>query len=455
MKKALFIFRRDLRLHDNTGLIYALKNYDQVIPCFIFTPEQIKKNPYLSKRCLQFMLESLKDLNDQLQTKNGKLYLFWGSFDTIVQKCIKDLNLDAVVVNKDYTPFSQKRDQKIAQVCQNLDVSFHSFEDVLLHPIDMTLKKNHEPYTIFTPYYRHASLISVEKCQSNHHTNYYSKKISFEQSFSIFKKILPVRVLQQKGGRKEGLKILKNISRFSQYKKLRDFPIKDATTHLSPHMKFTTLSPREVYFALAKEFSKKSDLVRSLYWRDFFTMIVYYFPQVFKGAFKQKFNNISWKNNRAFFQKWCLGKTGCPIVDAGMREMNETGYMHNRVRMIAASYLVKDLHIDWRMGEKYFAQKLIDYDPAVNNGNWQWVASTGADSQPYFRIFNPFTQAQKFDPECLYIKKWIQELKDFSCREIHAWDQKKTSDKKNRYPSPIVEHVLEARKAYEIYKKAL
>jgi len=208
-----------------------------------------------------------------------------------------------------------------------------------------------------------------------------------------------------------------------------------------------------VYWAISRQLGASSALIRSLYWRDFFTSIGFYFPRVFSGAFHAKFDRLQWSHNEEIFRKWCEGKTGFPIVDAGMREMNQTGFMHNRMRMIAASFLVKDLHIDWRWGERYFAQTLIDYDPAVNNGNWQWAASTGCDAQPYFRIFNPWTQAVKFDPNCLYIKKWIPDLVSLPPEIIHKWHQEKLHSQCLSYPIPIVDHAKESKTALSLYRE--
>jgi deoxyribodipyrimidine photo-lyase len=452
MNLTLFLFRRDLRLEDNTALLFALKNSKKVIAAFIFTPEQVENNPYKSSRSLQFMIESLEDLTKEIESKGGKLYLFFGKPEEVVSQCIQDLNVNSIMVNCDYTPYSIQRDQKIASLCKKRNISFHSFHDALLHPPEETVKSDGTPYTVFTPFYRNAVRIKIALPLKNPHTNYYSEPISFSIDHSFYKKILPQRFNQQKGGRTEGLKILKNLSAFSNYEHFRDFPAEDKTTHFSPHLKFTTCSPREIYYSMQKELGADCALIRSLYWRDFFSSISFYFPNVFKGAFKSQFNNINWSRDTKQFLLWCEGKTGFPIVDAGMRELNQTGFMHNRVRMIAASFLVKDLHIDWRWGEKYFAQTLIDYDPAINNGNWQWVASTGCDAQPYFRIFNPWNQQMKFDPDCLYIKHWVPELASISPKTIHSWHLQKDPCLFS-YPSPIVDHAKESKICLEEYKK--
>lgn len=452
--KTLFIFRRDFRLEDNTGLLYALEHSKTVIPCFIFTPEQIKKNPYLGNHSLQFMIESLEDLEHELKKKGGKLYLFFGKPHEIVNRCIKELEIASVVANRDYTPYSQKRDKEIAQVCKKQEIPFTLCDDALLHPPEDTVKSDGKPYTIFTPFFRNASRIKIQSPRQNRFTNYFHGPIKFSESSVLYKKILPKRFssLPLKGGRKEGLKILKQIQRYPKYAHERDLPALNATTHLSPYLKFTVLSPREIYAAISKKLGKHHALIRSLYWRDFFSSIVFFFPYVFKGPFHKKFRKLQWSYDKKKFKKWCDGKTGFPIVDAGMRELNATGFMHNRVRMIAASFLIKDLHIDWRWGEKYFAEMLSDYDPAVNNGNWQWCASTGCDAQPYFRIFNPWNQQLKFDPDCVYIKKWVPELASLSPKEIHQWYKEQYHEQYKQYPPPMADHDKQAKIALNSYR---
>lgn len=448
-ERALFIFRRDLRLHDNTGLIYALEHAKEVVCAFIFTPKQITDNPYRSDFCLQFMLESLEDLEREIEKRNGRLLYFFDEPEKAVLRCIKELHVDVVVVNKDYTPYSASRDNKIETTCHTASVCFKSFDDLLLYSPEQLLKGNGAPYTVFTPFYMNAREIPVVLPQSNPHRNYAHIHLKRHEIVSPFKNILPKRHVAQPGGRREALKLLSQLSHFTNYDIDRDYPYRDATTHLSPHLKFTTVSAREVYANIKETLGAYSPLIRSLYWRDFFTSICYHFPHVMRGAFKQKYDALEWDHNKSSFKKWCEGMTGFPIVDAGMRELNHTGYMHNRVRMIVASFLVKDLHIHWQWGEKYFASHLIDYDPAVNNGNWQWAASTGCDAQPYFRIFNPWLQQAKFDPACEYIKKWIPELISEDPKAIHTWYKQTTP---THYPLPFVDHSTEAKRALAQYK---
>ena len=451
---SLFLFRRDLRLEDNTGLIFALKHSEIVIPAFIFTPEQIERNPFKCDHCLKFMIESLKDLKKQLKQKKSDLFLFRGKPEGVVKQCILKLSIEAVIVNRDYTPYSRMRDKKLEKVCKAHRVAFYSFDDALLHPPEETLKQDGKPYTIFTPYFRNASKLCVLPPVRNRQSNYFRGSIAFAQEQSILSKILPNQKMQNRllGGRAQCLKILKNLKAFSKYGYHRNFPAENYSTHLSPYLKFTVCSPREVFAAINHHLSRDHELIRALYWRDFFTSIAFFFPHVFKSAFHSKFNQLKWSYDKKAFLRWCAGHTGFPIVDAGMREMNETGFMHNRVRMIVSSFLVKDLKMDWRWGEKYFAQTLIDYDPAVNNGNWQWAASTGCDAQPYFRIFNPWTQQKKFDPEGAYIKKWVPELRKLSPETIHKWHDKKHTGHPS-YPAPMVDHEKAAKNALRSYKK--
>jgi deoxyribodipyrimidine photo-lyase len=255
------------------------------------------------------------------------------------------------------------------------------------------------------------------------------------------------------GGAHNGQKILHRLKKCKDYLKERDIPALEATTNLSAYLKFGCVSPREAADAIKSHLGPHHPLIRQLYWRDFFYHIVAHNPSVFGHAYHKKYDHLWWSKSKADFGKWCEGKTGFPIVDAGMRQLNETGYMHNRVRMIVASFLTKDLHINWQWGEKYFAQQLVDYDPALNNGNWQWSASTGADAQPYFRIFNPWTQQKKFDPHCDYIKKWVPELAKVEPKIIHSWF-KETSPVIKGYPRPMVDHEEERKIALKAYKAA-
>ncbi len=448
---SLFIFRRDLRCADNTGLIAAARNSTKIIPCFIFDPRQVgKENKYRSDNAVQFMIESLNELVQELKDHDGKLYFFYGKAHEVVENICKMGLIDAIFFNQDYTPFSKQRDDAIVKVAARYDVSCMIFDDLLLHLPTDVLKKNGEPYSVFTPFYKNAQKLMVNEAHQFRYNNFYTQKID-----GSYHNIPPQVTWQENknihvhGGRSVAQKILRSLKKFSNYQSTHDFP-EHATSNLSAHNKFGTLSIREVYHAIGKTLGYEHPLIRQLYWRDFFSIIAFYFPRVFGHAYHEKYDRIAWSTNKKKFEQWCQGLTGFPMVDAGMRQLNETGFMHNRVRMIVASFLVKDLHISWLWGERYFAQKLVDYDPAVNNGNWQWAASTGTDAQPYFRIFNPWQQQIKFDPMAKYIKKWIPELVNLTPKQIHQLDRKPQNVD---YPRPIIDHQIERSIALESYKK--
>ncbi|MFA6263356.1 MAG: deoxyribodipyrimidine photo-lyase [Candidatus Babeliales bacterium] len=455
-QRALFIFRRDLRLDDNTGLIAALKKSEVVIPCFIFDPLQISQcNRFRSLSAVQFMVESLRDLDLKLKRRGGRLYMFYGPPDTVVRKLLNRYHIDLVCMNRDYTPYSCERDQRILDVCASRGVACESYDDVLLHAPGSIVKNDQTPYTIFTPFFKRAVRAKIRRPESVPSSKFFSQTM-IGNSPLFMDTVMPSynKNIFVHGGRGHARTIFKHFEKFMHYAVEHDFPALEKTTGLSAHLKFGTCSVREVYYAMVQKLGSSHPLVRQLYWRDFFTQIAFHFPQVFGAPFYKKYETLSWQNNKKKFAAWCDGKTGFPIVDAGMRQLNATGFMHNRVRMIVASFLVKDLHIDWRWGERYFATKLVDYDPAVNNGNWQWAASTGCDAQPYFRIFNPWLQQKKFDRDCVYIQRWVRELRSLSPRMIHALF-KHPKDAPVGYPAPIVDHDFEVRVAKASYAKAI
>lgn len=428
--KSVFIFRRDLRLHDNTALNIALRESEEVLLCFIFDPRQ-KNHDYFSSPGFQFLCESLKDLSQDCIKNNAKLYLFQGLPEEILENIKEKYSFDAVYVNADYTPFSKQRDSTIANWCTQNNITFKQFDDALLQP--HILKSDGSPYTVFTPYFRTASQVPVKIPE----TLEKGKFITYSLTTVEIPKYETLPEIYVRGGRKNALAIISAISRLKDYESTRDTPSL-STSGLSAHNKFGTVSIREVHYAMRKELGPFHPLLRQLYWRDFFYSIAINFSNVFGHAFQESFESVEWDYDEKKFTAWCEGRTGFPIVDAGMRQLNTTGYMHNRLRMIVASFLTKDLHIDWRWGEKYFAQKLVDYDPCVNNGSWQWAASTGCDAQPYFRIFNPWLQQKKFDPDCEYIKKWVPELRDISVADIHD-----VFGERGIYPKPMVDHSTE------------
>ena len=450
--RSLFIFRKDLRINDNTGLIQALTLSEQVISIFIFDPRQIgPKNNYASSNALQFMIESLNDLEKQIKHKKGSLYFFYGIAEKIVKKIISQEDIDAVFINKDYTPFSIQRDNAIKKICSDNDTIYHAYADTLLNDPDDIATKKGTPYAIFTPFFKQCRSIKVKSPKKNLFKNYFTGKIKGVDHTAITK------IMKSKnnhlwinGGTQEAKKIIKKIKNLKNYKKTRDYP-HFITSNLSAHNKFGTVSIKEVYHAIIHSLGTSSPLITQLYWRDFFYHVAYHAPFVFGKAYHKKYNALKWRTHKKIFEHWCNGTTGFPIIDAGMRQLNTTGYMHNRVRMLVASFLTKDLHISWLWGEKYFAQKLIDYDPCVNNGNWQWAASTGCDSQPYFRIFNPWIQQKKFDPDALYIKQWVPELNHLPSHTIHQWYAPKNASIETYY-RPIVDHSVESKITKQLFK---
>jgi len=449
--KSLFIFRRDLRLQDNTGLNEALRLSKQVLPCFIFDPRQIDAHSYQSQPGLHFMLQSIADLDQQLQDVGGKLTLYRGLPDQVIASILEQQSIQAVFINRDYTPFSRRRDIALAETCQRLGLPLYILADALITEPEQAVKADQTPYKVFTAFYNNARQFPVLLPQALSSQSFTSvaSEVSLEQVALSFTKNTLVAI---NGGRSQAFLILDQLVDQSDYFNTRDFPVLDATSKLSAHLKFGTCSVREVYYAITETLGSEHPLLRQLYWRDFFTHIAYHFPQVFGKAFLEKFANVHWDNNLEYFQAWAEGRTGFPIVDAGMRELNATGFMHNRVRMIVASFLVKDLHVSWRWGERYFAQHLVDYDPCVNNGNWQWAASTGCDAQPYFRIFNPWLQQQKFDADCQYIYRWIPELKAYTPKVLHEWHKQ---HKPGLYPAPIIDHSQETQITKARYKEAI
>ena len=443
-EKSIFLFHRDLRIEDNIGLIDALNNSKEVIPCFIYDSNLIKKLKEAKFRW-NFLNESLLDLDENFKKKGIRLQIVEGITEKSLEKIVKKHKIESIFSNTDFSNYSQKRDEKIYQMCKKNKITFHSSLDFLLHnPHDIKTNED-SPYTIYSFFYKKAKIFPTRNVTKNTKKNYSNEIIS---NSSIIKP--EITDLEIKGGRKEALKILKNLESFTDYDKVRDFPGLNQTTLLSAHNKFGTISIRETYAQIKEVLGINHTIMGEIYWREFFNYILFHFPYVEKKSFKQKFQDIPWKNSEESLKKWKEGQTGFPIVDAGMRQLNLTGFMHNRVRMIVASFLTKDLHIDWRLGERYFAEKLIDYDTAVNSGNWQWAASTGCDAVPYFRIFNPWRQQERFDLNCNYIKKWIPELEKMEPKDIHnLW---KNFPLNLKYPKPMVVHKNEAEITKEIFK---
>jgi len=431
----IYIFRRDLRITDNTTL-NKLNNKINLLPIFIFNKYQIDKkyNKYYSENAVQFMFECFNDL---------PFLNFYNSDNDI--NVLEDLNkrfkIDTIAFNKDYTPFARKRDEEIFKWCKKNNIKVLSNEDYTLHTIGSICKDDKKPYLKFTPFYKKGLLIKPNAISSKSFKFIKDKNALKDNSFLKPKENKNINV---RGGRNNALTILKKVKNnyFKDYDNERDYPYLDKTTKLSAYIKFGCISIREVYYCLPLQHS----IIRELFWHDFYANITFYFNL---ELFNKKYKNIKWDNNKILFEKWKTGNTGFPLVDAAMRQLNKIGWMHNRCRMVVASFLVKNLFIDWRLGEEYFASMLVDYDPSSNNGGWQWCASTGTDSQPYFRIFSPTSQLKTFDKDCLYVKKWVEELKDVDNKVIINWENKQK--KEIKYPKPIIDYKITSKRFIDVF----
>ena len=453
-KNGLFIFRRDFRIIDNKGLNLLNAHCHNIFTIFIFTPEQVtNKNKFKSENAIQFMIESLMDLASTINKKGGKLFTFYGENDMIITECIKAFHIDIIGFNQDYSPYAVKRDDDIKHVCKTLNIPVILEHDYYLHQPGTILNGAGTSYQKFTPYYHSAMKKHIEQPASAIKIKFIKKTINIANSLTLSDAINkfitePNPNILIHGGRKLAIKMLNNS--IKNYASTHN-DLWKPTSQLSAYIKFGCISIREVY----KAYKHLPTFIRQLIWRDFYANILYSFPHVLGHAMKPKYEDIKWDKNSTWFKKWCIGQTGFPVIDAGMRQLNTTGYMHNRARLIVASFLVKTLLISWEKGEKYFAQHLTDYDPASNNGNWQWIASTGADSQPYFRIFNPTEQSKKFDPDCEYIKKWVPELESLPSKVIHNWPAvwQDIMYKDINYPEPICDYKKQKVLALKMYSK--
>jgi deoxyribodipyrimidine photo-lyase len=441
-RTGLYIFHKALRLTDNLGLIEALKTMHKVIPVFIFTPEQLtNKNKFKSVPSIRFMLNALKDLDQCLKKHKSKLHMFYGEPSKVLLDLLTN-DITDVFINMDFTPYAKNREESMRKVCEKRGVTLHSIDDYLMLPINSVTTGSGSYYKVYTPYYRKALKVSVQKPKRNSYKNYAKKAYKNQVTINKIAKQLDVSLMDVPNfiaSRKEGKKRVNAIKNMGTYNDDRD-KLTFTTTRLSPYIKFGIVSAREVYHKIVKEFNKNHSLVAQLIWRDFYYNVVHNAPRVLKGkSFREKYDKIKWKTDTKLLNKWKKGMTGYPLVDAGMRQLNSEYYMHNRARLVTSSFLVKFLLIDWREGEKYFATQLVDYDPAVNNGNWQFISGTGSSVQQYTRFMNPSTQSAKFDPDCEYIKKWIPELKDVPNKDIHEWHIKHT-EHKTKYPSPCIKY---------------
>jgi deoxyribodipyrimidine photo-lyase len=458
IENGLFIFRRDLRIIDNKGLLEASSKCSRLFTIFIFTPEQVTgANKFKSDNAVQFMIESLQDLSTAISKKGGHLYTFYGKNDAIVKQLILALDIDAVFFNKDYSPYAIERDKSIGKVAEKMDIQVITSQDYYLLEPGTVLNGSKKMYQKFTPFYNSASTAyakHVDPPSGKQVTNFakttktLANGLSLATALTRFTTVNPKSDRLVDGGRQEAIISLKTaVKSQSHYSKTHNDLFK-ATTQLSAYIKFGCLSIREVY----KVFRNNTDLIRQLWWRDFYANILFAYPHVLGSAMKPNYNRVRWHHNANWFKCWTKGETGYPIVDAGMRQLNATGYMHNRARLITASFLVKTLLISWEHGEQYFAKMLTDYDPASNNGNWQWIAGSGADSQPYFRIFSPKEQNKNFDPDCEYIKTWIPELKDVPVKDIINWDTEHVKHKDVSYAKPICEFAKQKELALKMYE---
>lgn len=425
-KTAIFWFRRDLRLEDNKGLFEALSNNEAVLPIFIFDDNILNELPNNDPR-VNFIYDSLKIINNELVQFGSGVKIYKGTPSKIWEEITNSYYIAKVYTNKDYEPYAIKRDKEVKEFLAKQNIDLVLTKDQVIFEENEVLKDDGEPYTVYTPYknkwLKHfnkemCQQVSINKLSNNFYK--FSNKFPQKEELNIKESDIVVKPY--------------NLDVISNYDEYRNFPAKDKTSYLSPHLRFGTVSVRKL---VEVALNKNAVFLSELIWREFFMQILFHFPKVVNHNFKDKYDGVKWRNNEQEFKLWCEGKTGYPIVDAGMRELNETGYMHNRVRMITAGFLCKHLLIDWKWGEAYFAQKLLDYDLSANNGNWQWSAGTGCDAAPYFRIFNPHEQIKKFDKDLVYINKWVKDLNELT------------------YPKPMVEHKFARERALETYKAGI
>jgi deoxyribodipyrimidine photo-lyase len=427
MKINIFWFRRDLRLDDNNALKHALAEGIPVMTLFIFDSSIIDELPADDPR-ISFIHATLSGINNQLLKYGSSLLILKGDPVILWRNLVETYDLNAVFINKDYEPYSVSRDLKVESILRQKAVRLFRFKDQVIFEEKEIVKSDQEPYTLFTPYknrwiqkFKDKGIQKqqlIEKTNQNYFRNIFSfpskEKLGFIQSTQ---KVRPF-----------------DLTVISSYDKYRDIPSMDKTSYLGPHLRFGTVSIRKIVeMAISENIVFLSELI----WREFFMQILFNFPHVVTGNFRSKYDNVPWRNNESEFEKWKTGQTGFPIVDAGMRQLNETGYLHNRVRMITAGFLCKHLLIDWRWGEAFFAMKLLDYELSSNNGNWQWAAGTGCDAAQYFRVFNPVTQQLKFDRNKDYIRKWVENID------------------KSDYPQPMINHDFARKRVIEAYKSGL
>tara|TARA_B100000767_G_C19757811_1_gene533810 strand:+ start:1306 stop:2604 length:1299 start_codon:yes stop_codon:yes gene_type:complete len=429
-KISIFWFRRDLRLHDNKALFHALQSEEKILPIFIFDIDILKKIPKDDAR-ISFIYSELKAMNMHLESFGTEIKMFHGNPKEVFRSLMKNYTIVKVFTNHDYEPYAIKRDLDIKEVVSSSKIDFQTYKDQVIFERNEITKKDGKPYVVYTPY----SKKWLEKYETNKPGNYPSEDFLDR----LYKKTKSETLTLSDIGFIETNIPIKNYifnSRIiNEYEETRNFPALDNTSKLGPHLRFGTVSVRQM--VSRADAHENKIFLKELIWREFFMQILWHFPETHKNSFKSKYDRIIWRNNEKEFKKWCEGNTGYPMVDAGMRQLNKTGFMHNRVRMLVGSFLCKHLLIDWRWGEAYFAEKLHDYEMSSNVGNWQWVAGTGVDASPYFRIFNPTSQIQKFDKELKYIQKWVPDFQEIT------------------YPSPMVDHKFARERCLKTYKDAL
>ena len=429
-KISIFWFRRDLRLHDNKALFHALQSEEKILPIFIFDIDILKKIPKDDAR-ISFIYSELKAMNTHLESFGTEIRMFHGNPKEVFRSLMKNYTIVKVFTNHDYEPYAIKRDLDIKKLVSSNQIDFQTYKDQVIFERNEITKKDGKPYVVYTPYSRKW----LEKYETDKPENYPSEDLLDR----LYKKTKSETLtLSDIGFIKTNIPIknyIFNSRIINEYEETRNFPALDNTSKLGPHLRFGTVSVRQM--VSRADAHENKIFLKELIWREFFMQILWHFPETHKNSFKSKYDRIIWRNNKKEFQKWCEGNTGYPMVDAGMRQLNKTGFMHNRVRMLVGSFLCKHLLIDWRWGEAYFAEKLHDYEMSSNVGNWQWVAGTGVDASPYFRIFNPTSQIQKFDKELKYIQKWVPDFQEIT------------------YPSPMVDHKFARERCLKTYKDAL
>ncbi|MCX2745816.1 deoxyribodipyrimidine photo-lyase [Mangrovivirga sp. M17] len=427
----IFWFRRDLRTDDNHGFYEALKSDRKVLPVFIFDRDILDDLEDKDDARVTFLSDKINELHEQFEKHNSGLLTFYTTPEKAFKELLNEYHIEAVYTNRDYEPYAKERDNKIEKLLKKEDIDFHTFKDQVIFEKYDILTKTDSYYKVFTPYSR----TWLDKWEKEDIPHYWSEN-SLSNLYET--KVRKPHQLSDMGFTRTEIDIPSdniNESVIETYDETRDIPaLEHGTSRLGVHLRFGTISIRK----LAKKAAElNKTFLNELIWREFYMMILFFNPKVVNNNFKPKYDAVRWQNDEEKFKKWCEGKTGYPLVDAGMRQLNKTGYMHNRVRMVVASFLCKHLLIDWRWGEAYFAKKLLDYELSSNNGGWQWAAGTGTDAQPYFRIFNPTSQLKKFDPDLKYVNKWVPEIKN------------------GNYPSPIVEHKSARERAIKTYEEAV